>query len=164
MKKVNIVISIMLVACLVTGCGCKKKETEKSKSNDKITNKISNLKIEDSKVFEGLDIINNNTLETILGINKNFVSEYAIGMSKYNYDKLYAVIKPIKGQEDAIKTAMKLYIDAAKEQYKEFKTEEGIDYKKLYDNYLYEEYKEYQIYIVSENNQEVLKEIKKLIK
>lgn len=164
MKRFTITISFVLVAFLVVGCGCKKKETEKSKSNDKITKVISNLKISDSKIFEGLDIINDNTLETILGINKNFVEEYSIGMSKYNYDKLYAIIKPKKGQEESIKMAMKLYIDAAKEQYKDYKVEDGIDYKKLYDEYLYEEYKGYQIYIVSENNKEVLSEIKKLIK
>ncbi len=156
MKKLSIVL--VLITFLAVGCGCKK-TTEKSKSNDTITNEISNLEI-----FEGLDIINDNSLETVLGINKNFVSEYAIGMSKYNYDKLYAIIKPIKGQEESIKIAMKLYIDNAKEQYKDFNFEEGINYKELYDNYLYEEYKGYQIYIVSENNNEILNKIKNMIK
>ena len=133
--KFNILIIILLlVSILVTGCNNKE---EKTKSNDTYAEKISEL-----KEFKNLDIINDNTLETILGINKNFVKSYAIGINKYNHEKMFAVIKPTKGQEDTIKLAMKLYIDAGKEQYKDQKFDKKeINYKKLYKNNFYKEYR-----------------------
>ena len=156
--KLNILIIILLlVSILVTGCNNKE---EKTKSNNDYSKKISEL-----KEFKNLDIINDNTLETILGINKNFVQSYAIGINKYNHEKIFAVIKPTKGQEDTIKLAMKLYIDAGKEQYKNYKfNKKEINYKKLYKNSFYKEYRGYQVYIISENNEKNFKEIKKIVR
>ena len=156
--KFNILIIILLlVSILVTGCNNKE---EKTKSNDTYAEKISEL-----KEFKNLDIINDNTLETILGINKNYVKSYAIGINKYNHEKMFAVIKPTKGQEDTIKLAMKLYIDAGKEQYKDQKFDKKeINYKKLYKNNFYKEYRGYQVYIISENNDKNFKEIKKIVR
>ena len=156
--KFNILIIILLlVSILVTGCNNKE---EKTKSNDTYAEKISEL-----KEFKNLDIINDNTLETILGINKNFVKSYAIGINKYNHEKMFAVIKPTKGQEDTIKLAMKLYIDAGKEQYKDQKFDKKeINYKNLYKNSFYKEYRGYQVYIISENNDKNFKEIKKIVR
>ena len=160
-SKITLITILLLVPLLVTGCN---KKNEKMKVNKELSEKILKIKVNKKQEFKNLDIIEDNTLETILGINKNFVKSYAIGINKYNNEKIFAIIKPTKGQEETIKTAMNLYINAGKEQYKDLKVEKDqIDYKKLYKNSLYEEYKGYQIYIISENNEKNLKAIKKLI-
>ena len=159
MKKINLIIVILLlIPLLVTGCG--KKDENITKSKDTYTKKISEI-----EEFKDLDIINDTTLETILGINLNFVQSYAIGINKYNHEKMYAIIKPTKGQEETIKLAMKLYIDDGKEQYKDQEFKKGeINYKKLYKNSLYKEYKGYQIYIISENNNKNYNKIKRIVR
>ena len=157
MKNKKLIIILLLVSLLVVGCNNKKLE---GKCNTTIRDEISKI-----KEFKNLDQINDNTLETILGINLNFVEEYAIGINKYNPEKVYAVIKPIKGQEKTINTAMKLYISNGKEQYKNTKfNKKQINYKKLYKNYLYKEYRGYQIYIISENNNKNLRNIKRIVR
>ena len=161
MKKIYLIlIVLLLIPILITGCGNKDDKDTKSKAIDKYNEQI--IKI---KEFKNLDIINDNTLETILGINRNFVESYAIGINKYNHEKLFAVIKPTKGQEDTIKLAMKLYIDEGKKQYKNQKfSKKEINYKKLYKNRLYKEYRGYQIYIVSENNNKNYNKIKRIVR
>lgn len=164
MKKIRIVL-IILLGLLLCGCGNSNEKTSDGKFNENMANEISNIKISDTDIFDGLDLLNDNTLESILGINRNFVSDYVVAMSRISYDRLYAVIKPIKGQEEAIKTAMNIYINSAKENYKEYEAgKDATDYKKLYDNALISEYKGYYIVIVSEDNEKVLKKIKKIIK
>ena len=164
MKKIRIVL-IILLGLLLCGCGNSNEKTSDGKFNENMANEISNIKISDTDIFEGLDLLNDDTLESILGINRNFVSDYVVAMSRLSYDRLYAVIKPIKGQEDAIKTAMNIYIDDAKENYKEYEAgKDGTNYKKLYENALISEYKGYYIVIVSDDNEKVLKKIKKIIK
>ena len=91
MQKIIIVIITIISAVLLTGCG---KETEEEIKNKKtsteINDKVSSIEIENSKIFEGLDILNDNTLETQIGINRDYVEKHAIGISMYgNTKKLY---------------------------------------------------------------------------
>lgn len=157
-NKFKIIISMVIVLLLVSGCGCNKKakEIDKNlKTNEELNEKLLSIKIKDSNIFKDLDILNDNTLETNLSIDRNMVEEHAVGMSIYGYStKLYIIIKPKKGYEETIEKAVKIYIETAKER---------SSNKKIYDNLVKEKYNGYYIYLVSSDNEEVLKQIKQLL-
>ena len=154
MKK--IVLSLIMVLLLIgisTGCKNSNIEDKEVKINKELNNKI-----EETSIFEGLDILNDNTLETQLGINRNFVESHAVGISMYgNTKKLYMIIKPKEENKKIVKQALDLYIER--------KTEEALEEdKKLYENALKEEYNGYYVYIVSDNNEEVFNKIIEYLK
>ena len=154
MKK--IVLSLIMVLLLLgISTGCKNSNIE---DNEVKINKELNNKIEETSIFEGLDILNDNTLETQLGINRNFVESHAVGISMYgNTKKLYMIIKPKEENKKIVKQALDLYIER--------KTEEALEEdKKLYENVLKEEYNGYYVYIVSDNNEEVFNKITEYLK
>ncbi len=154
MKK--IVLSLIMVLLLLgISTGCKNSNIENKEVK---TNKELNNKIEETSIFEGLDILNDNTLETQLGINRNFVESHAVGISMYgNTKKLYMIIKPKEENKKIVKQALDLYIER--------KTEEALEEdKKLYENALKEEYNGYYVYIVSDNNEEVFNKIIEYLK
>ena len=154
MKK--IVLSLIMVLLLLgISTGCKNSNIEDTEVK---INKELNNKIEETSIFEGLDILNDNTLETQLGINRNFVESHAVGISMYgNTKKLYMIIKPKEENKKIVKQALDLYIER--------KTEEALEEdKKLYENVLKEEYNGYYVYIVSDNNEEVFNKITEYLK
>ena len=149
MKKIVLsLIMVLLLLGISTGCKNSNIEDKEVKINKELNNKI-----EETSIFEGLDILNDNTLETQLGINRNFVESHAVGISMYgNTKKLYMIIKPKEENKKIVKQALDLYIER--------KTEEALEEdKKLYENVLKEEYNGYYVYIVSDNNEEVFNKI-----
>ena len=144
---------VLLLLGISTGCKNSNIEDKEVKINKELNNKI-----EETSIFEGLDILNDNTLETQLGINRNFVESHAVGISMYgNTKKLYMIIKPKEENKKIVKQALDLYIER--------KTEEALEEdKKLYENVLKEEYNGYYVYIVSDNNEEVFNKITEYLK
>lgn len=154
MKKIVLsLIMVLLLLGISTGCKNSNIEDKEVKINKELNNKI-----EETSIFEGLDILNDNTLETQLGINRNFVESHAVGISMYgNTKKLYMIIKPKEENKKIVKQALDLYIER--------KTEEALEEdKKLYENVLKEEYNGYYVYIVSDNNEEVFNKITEYLK
>lgn len=158
MKKLVLsLMSILLVVGLVTGCK-NKKENKEAKTDNELNKKLESIKIEETNIFEGLDILNDNTLETQIGINRNYVESHAIGISMYgNTKKLYMIVKPKKENKKIVKQALDLYIerkleDAPKED------------KELYEKALKQEYNGYYVYIVSNNNEEIFNKLKEYLK
>ena len=154
MKKIVLsLIMVLLLFGISTGCKNSNIEDKEVKINKELNNKI-----EETSIFEGLDILNDNTLETQLGINRNFVESHAVGISMYgNTKKLYMIIKPKEENKKIVKQALDLYIER--------KTEEALEEdKKLYENALKEEYNGYYVYIVSDNNEEVFNKIIEYLK
>ena len=128
MKKIVLsLIMVLLLLGISTGCKNSNIEDKEVKINKELNNKI-----EETSIFEGLDILNDNTLETQLGINRNFVESHAVGISMYgNTKKLYMIIKPKEENKKIVKQALDLYIER--------KTEEALEEdKKLYENVLNE--------------------------
>ena len=153
MKKILLIILIGII--IFTGCG--KEDGEKikyKKTNMELVDKVSNIVINDKKIFDEVNILNDNTLETKLGINRDFVIEHAIALDIYSYNpNIYIIIKPKEENKKTVKKAISLYLDSAKQ--------EVIDeYKEIYENALIEEYNGYYICIVSDNNAEVFNKIK----
>lgn len=162
MKKIGlIIVSLLLV---ITLSGCAKDSDHDTSFRMKVSEGIKNIEINNEKVFANLDIINDNTLETRMGINKNFVNNYAIVVSLYSYSDIVAVIKKDNKYVDNAILAVNLYIEGAQEQYKNSDDEYSKEMLNKFNNALKEEYKGYQIIIVSNDNAKVFEEVKKLVK
>ena len=154
MKKVNIIISSLLITLLITGCGCGKNNKNSDIDKQAKVNKELYEEINKLEIFEGLEILNDNTLETQLGINRNYVEEHTIGINIYSSEpKIYIIIKPKLENKELVKEAIELYINRRKQEC----TNEN---KKKFDNILKQEYKDYYIYVVSDNNEEVFQIVK----
>jgi hypothetical protein len=153
---------ILIVFLLVIGCGCNKKQEQVNKYdkvNETLNQNIKKININNSYIFENLDIVNDNTLETQIGIDRSYVEEYAIGIDMYNNgESIYMIIKPKTENKEIVKQALELYLG---------KLIDNIDDEKIktkYKNALKEEYNGYYIYIVSDDNENVFSKIKEYLK
>ena len=145
MKKVLIGIIVLVSIFFISGCNDKKTE-EKIDKTAKVDNNI-NEKLSSIKDFSNLDVLNDNTLETQLGINRDFVISHSIRIDLYgNTDYFYIVIKPKKEYKEIVQNAVQLYINRSIEE---------SDNKEIYNNVLEKEYKDYYIYVLSSDNNSV---------
>ena len=145
MKKVLIGIIVLMSIFFISGCNDKKTE-EKIDKTAKVDNNI-NEKLSSIKDFSNLDVLNDNTLETQLGINRDFVISHSIRIDLYgNTDYFYIVIKPKKEYKEIVQNAVQLYINRSIEE---------SDNKEIYNNVLEKEYKDYYIYVLSSDNNSV---------
>ena len=164
MKKILLlIISIFIVVTFVAGCNDKMKERDTS-FRTVTSEAIKKIRINEEDVFAALDIIDDDTIETRLGINKNYVTDYAIVTSLNNYSDLIALIKKDNDNVDTAIKALDLYIEGAIESFKQNEDEYNKEMLNRYENVLKGEYKGYQMYIISGDNANILKEVKKLIK
>lgn len=145
MKKVLIGIIVLVSIFFISGCNDKKTE-EKIDKTAKVDNNI-NEKLSSIKDFSNLDVLNDNTLETQLGINRDFVISHSVRIDLYgNTDYFYIVIKPKKEYKEIVQNAVQLYINRSIEE---------SDNKEIYNNVLKKEYKDYYIYVLSSDNNSV---------
>lgn len=129
----------------ISGCNDKKTE-EKIDKTAKVDNNI-NEKLSSIKDFSNLDVLNDNTLETQLGINRDFVISHSVRIDLYgNTDYFYIVIKPKEEYKEIVQNAVQLYINRSIEE---------SDNKEIYNNVLKKEYKDYYIYVLSSDNNSV---------
>ncbi len=145
MKKVLIGIIVLVSIFFISGCNDKKTE-EKIDKTAKVDNNI-NEKLSSIKDFSNLDVLNDNTLETQLGINRDFVISHSVRIDLYgNTDYFYIVIKPKEEYKKIVQNAVQLYINRSIEE---------SDNKEIYNNVLKKEYKDYYIYVLSSDNNSV---------
>ena len=145
MKKVLIGIIVLMSIFFISGCNDKKTEENIDKTA-KVDNNI-NEKLSSIKDFSNLDVLNDNTLETQLGINRDIVISHSIRIDLYgNTDYFYIVIKPKKEYKEIVQNAVQLYINRSVEE---------SDNKEIYNNVLKKEYKDYYIYVLSSDNNSV---------
>lgn len=145
MKKVLIGIIVLMSIFFISGCNDKKTE-EKIDKTAKVDNNI-NEKLSSIKDFSNLDVLNDNTLETQLGINRDFVISHSVRIDLYgNTDYFYIVIKPKEEYKEIVQNAVQLYINRFIEE---------SDNKEIYNNVLKKEYKDYYIYVLSSDNNSV---------
>lgn len=145
MKKVLIGIIVLMSIFFISGCNDKKAE-EKIDKTAKVDNNI-NEKLSSIKDFSNLDVLNDNTLETQLGINRDFVISHSVRIDLYgNTDYFYIVIKPKEEYKEIVQNAVQLYINRSIEE---------SDNKEIYNNVLKKEYKDYYIYVLSSDNNSV---------
>lgn len=160
LKKLLIVFFV-LVSVALTGCKEEKKNTKVNKYeniNIKLIEKIHNIKINDEIVLEGLDKVDGDTLETKIGINREYVEDHAIEIDFSSYNlKFFMVIKAKNDKKDKVKTAMYMYYNLAV-------SESSKENQEMFDKIIREEYKDYYVYIASPNTRKVYNKVKQYLK
>lgn len=116
-KNILIIVSILLVIGIVTGCGCSKKnETKKNNSNEE--------KVVKNQIFEGLEFVNvkasNGEIKTVVINNTGYTYEG----SKFSIKIMDENGKVIKEEIGEVKEPMKTGTT------KEVKTKTNVDLSK----------------------------------
>ena len=142
MKKIYILIVLLL---LITACGKEVKKLDINKASVAIEESLDNMVNIDGE-----------TLEKVYGVSLSNIEEFIV---KQNGDgDMYAIIKPkdkAKVQKD-----MEGYFSIIKKYNKEFEP----DRLETLENRLEKEIGDYLIYIVSENSEDIYKDVLDIIK
>ena len=125
-----------------------------SDKNEEILKTIKNSK---KKVFGMLINVENSDLEALTGVDPDDLDEFLVKNSVMTQSSSYYILKPKEGKEDKVEDAMEDYMDNLEEQWETYLP----DQYELVKNRLEEEYGDYLIYIISNDNQLVYKTIKK---
>ncbi|MEG1597419.1 MAG: DUF4358 domain-containing protein [Bacilli bacterium] len=126
-----------------------------TKNNKDILNIIYKAK---SPVFSKLIPTNDEMLKNNFLIKKGMVDEYLIQTPMVIVSSnMYAIIKPSKGNEEKVKEAMDNYFAKLEEQWKTYL----VDQYELVTNRKETKVGKYLVYIISNDNDKVLNEIKK---
>ena len=158
MKKIGIVLLVGIV--LLTGCGKTIDEKNEGK-NEEIINTLENLQ----KVDE-------NILLTSLGLIKDEVSDYVGSIPAYNEpsENMYLAVKPSKGNEKRVKSALDTYVSVLIDRVTQagFEGEDKPNNNQskidMLNNMTKEEYNGYYIYVSGAEKDTIIKQIKDLIK
>ena len=163
MKKALCVTSIIMFMMLCVGCGkdtvtldlAKIKEELPNLSGENFEPSMATTIIEDPEldaIFGEMEDIYDFDFEEVFGIHAENIESYTVRKSNINED-IYMILKPMDGKKDTVKEEVNAYFE---------KSSEGVSeaVKKKYENRLQEEYQGYLIYIVSNNNAEVLNRMK----
>lgn len=117
---------------------------------------LKTIKKSKEKVFGMLMNVENSDLEALTGVNPDDLDEFLVKNSVMTQASSYYILKPKAGKEDKVEDAMDNYMDNLEEQWKTYLP----DQYELVENRLEEEYGDYLIYIISNNNELVYKTIK----
>lgn len=183
MKKILYLSLVALV--LVTGCGKSEEEKQKElkENNKNIVTNIESLEVNGINEFKGLMVLDDNTMETELGLTQKDYENYISQVPYYLDSRLYIVIKPKEGKTDRIKRQIDLYISNITQRLEMEKNnivttydEQGNEIKNPVDtteidskiaminNMAKEEYNGYLIYVSSNSNDKILEIIKNNLK
>mgnify|MGYP003291259001 CR=1 FL=1 len=111
-----------------------------------------------ANVFNGLTYLNVEDIETMLGINKDLISEHLVGLPSFiTSASQYIIIKPERGKAKEVKELMSKYMESVQEQWDTYLPAQA----ELVRNRLETEYGDYLIYIISQDNEQVINTIKK---
>lgn len=160
-KKIFGILCISMLFFL-SGCGEKNVNLDLTKMGSElsemrmnqfdISDVVLNVEFTGSPLFGDMEDIYEDDFSEKLSINKDYVERYLVRKSLSNED-IYMIFKPTDGNKDALKTQIDAYfaklVAASKDTV-----------KTKYENKKVEEYEGYLIYIVSDNNDEVLNRIK----
>lgn len=149
MKKFILCLTICLF--ILTGCGKEKVNLDLESLSEKITN----LESKDFSKINAIELLNEkiNDLEEVYNTKKTFgfeinsddVEELNVAVNKKKTN-MYFIVKPLNDKKDSIKKTIDKYIDSLKKDVK----------AKL----SYEEYQDYLIYIIADNSNDLLKDVK----
>lgn len=164
MKKILKITSILLAMVMIlslTACGKKNEEVQEEQISinlENINNKLNSLPsetfnlqavgelIDQTSYFENLSYLYYYNFDAVLGLDNANIKNASIRMS-ISDSKMYMIIEPLQN-EDVIKEQLSQYFQSIEAE------------SELVKNRLETEYQGYLIYIVSNNNEEVLEVIK----
>lgn len=156
-------LSICILTVFCVGCGSenvtldleKIKETLPSLTSDTFDAVGATNVVEDpgkDAIYGEMEDVYEYDFQSVLGLDSSNIEQYVVRKSTDNED-IYMILKPMEGKADAVKEDVHTYFknsgDAA-----------SGEVKTKYENYLEDEYQGYLIFIVSDNNAEVLNRIK----
>ena len=118
---------------------------------------LKTIKKSRSKIFGMLMNVESSDLEALTGVDPEDLDEFLVKNSVMTQASSYYILKPKAGMEDKVEDAMDNYMDNLEEQWRTYLP----DQYELVENRLEEEYGDYLIYIISNNNELVYKTIKK---
>lgn len=117
---------------------------------------LKTIKDSKSPIFGMLMDVGNADLEALTGINPNDLEEFLVKNSVITQANSYFILKPKKDKYDEVKKALDDYMTNVENQWATYLP----DQYELVKNRLEEEYGDYLIYIISIDNELVLKTIK----
>lgn len=123
-----------------------------SPNADKIMERIKESK---PYIYGMLVDINDETLDSLLGINKDDVEEYSIGVPMITQASTYMIVKPKEGKKSVVKEALDTYLSKQEEQWKTYLP----DQYEIIKNRTYKEIGDYLIYVASSDNDKVIQAI-----
>lgn len=164
MKKIGIVLLVGIV--LLTGCGKTIDEKNEGKNEEIINN------VKDKDTLENLQKVDENILLTSLGLIKDEVSDYVGSIPAYNdpSENMYLAVKPSKGNEKRVKSALDTYVSVLIDRVTQagFEGEDKPNNNQskidMLNNMTKEEYNGYYIYVSGAEKDTIIKQIKNLIK
>ncbi|MGE5455652.1 MAG: DUF4358 domain-containing protein [Ignavibacteriales bacterium] len=151
MKKILCIIGLIL---LVSGCS---KNEVKLDFNTLETN-LNNLTFESKKMFGNNNMVDVNYLSDKYGFDSSNIDESLISMSKVaDSASMYAIFLPKKGEKDKAMEAIDKFLMKYDQSWM---MGYAPDQEVLVQNRMEEEYGNYLIYIISNDNDKVLETIK----
>ena len=167
MKKKVLLITLASILLFNTGCSNEKQ----LKKNEDPNKEISTLKKGDQEVFNNMMVLDDNTIETEIGLRKDYLDNYMIGVTTQSRTGMYIAVKVKKDYKEKVEKLINNYlasIDVYLEDSKAYLDDAGkaeVDVrKKMYKEIYKEEYKGYNIYIASTEKDAILKILKDRIK
>lgn len=122
-----------------------------SDDNESVLERIENAK---QRYFGVLSPISDQELSEY-GLNKQIVSEYAIQKPVMTSASTYLIVKPVKGKEEEVKNALSDYLKKLESDYASMPEQQELVHQAMVC-----ELEDYQIVIISKNNEAVLESIK----
>ena len=143
----------LICVLFVTGCGKEHFELNLKEIGENITKlelddfaRVSAANYLDDKI-EGLSSVYDLKKTFNIKLDSDTIEESNVAVNKKK-TAMYFIIKPADGEKETVKTAIDKYIDSLKKNVKSKLT--------------YKEYQEYLIYIIADNSENLLNEIKQL--
>ena len=124
-----------------------------SSDNTEILKRIKSAK---TPIFGMLTEITDDELESVIGVKKDQLEEYAIGLPVITQSSSYFVLKPKKDEKDNVKKAIDSYMEKQEKQWETYLP----DQYELVKNRSFIEYGDYLIYVISSDNEKVISTIK----
>lgn len=151
MKKIlYVIISIILLS------GCSKNDVKLDL--DKVESNLNNLTYESESMFGKNEMVDLEHLTVKYGFDASNIDDSLISMTKVTDSaSMYAIFLPKKGEKEAAKEAIEQFLTKYDQSWM---MGYAPDQEILVENRLEEEYGNYLIYIISNDNEKVLETIK----
>lgn len=124
--------------------------------SDKNSELLEVIKNSKSRIFGFLMNVESTDLEALTGVNPEDLDEFLVKNSVMTQSSSYYILKPSEGKKDKVQETMNNYMNNLEKQWETYLP----DQYELVENRLEEEYGGYLIYIISSDNESVLKSIK----
>lgn len=145
--------------CLFTGCGNKDVDLDLDKIKEDLSNlamdtvSIPSISSNISEYFANAESIYDHDFDEKFGLNKEDIESYAVAIDDHTKD-MYFILKPIDGKKETVKETMNAYFENLLSSLTDEESKNKVENRKE------EEYQGILIYLVSDQNEQVMTAIK----